>query len=113
MIRTIQISERNIQVDPPKIIVVPAGTATLVFEDERTTRGEISQRYLQNVGIEDLYYSEGVTKENGDPACDNIGTFHGIVAGGQQLDCSSHRRTVCVYSVAGTTVATTIRRRSN
>ena len=111
MLRTIPISERNVTIDAPNIINVPAATATVVLLDERTTRNEISQRFIQNTGANDLYYSEGVADNAGGGQCNNTNVYHGMVLAGQQLDCSAHRRMVTVYSVGGTTVATTIRRR--
>lgn len=107
MIRTIPVAERNVYADPPNVVTVPAATATMVLAGEVYKKFEISGRYIQNVGANDLFFAFGDTVPN---AANN---YHGMLlaSGQQQLDCSNNRHSVWVYSVAGTTVATTIFRR--
>ena len=114
MIRTIHPAEKNTVQQAPRVIAVAAGTATLVFEDMRQIKfQEIAYRYFQNVGANRVYYSIGVagvgsTQQNPVPSCDNILNYHGFLEAGQVLDCGSCLQMVSVYSVAGTTVSTTL-----
>jgi hypothetical protein len=107
------VAERNVTIDPPSVITIPAATATIVLQDERRTNTEISQRFFQNTGANRLYYSEGVATSAGAASCDDLLNYHGYLEPGQQLDCSGHRRIVSVYSAGGTIVAATVRRRAN
>lgn len=116
-VRATTFCERGTDIDPPRIVTVAAATATVVLPPEPLA-GEIASRYIQNVGANALYYSFGVYEDVAGsdevlPVCDNVNQYHGYLAAGQQLDCSSHRKIVCVYSVAGTTVATTTVRRKD
>lgn len=107
-------AERNVYTDAPKVITVSPGVATLILLDETNTLGDISQRLIQNTGSNPCFYSENMvdnTKKPPTPICDGILNYHGSLNAGEQLDCSSHRQAVCVYSSAGTVVSTTIRRR--
>jgi|WetSurMetagenome_2_1015567.scaffolds.fasta_scaffold1483879_1 hypothetical protein len=113
MTRILQFAERNVTIDPPNVITLAAATATFALEDISRIRGEIFQRFIQNLTGNDLYYSEGVTDANGAASCNAIGNFHGVIPSGQQLDCSGHRRCVSVYSAAGGVISTTIRRRTD
>lgn len=113
------VSERNVYTDPPNVIVVPANTAIIVLKDESVSWGEISRRLIQNIGANPCYYSENMYNNNGilnnpnpTPVCDGTLNFHGYLASGQQLDCTEHRQVVCVFSLLGTTISTTIRRRT-
>ena len=119
VIGTVGVAERNVYTDFPNVIVVPANTATLILIDESKTNGEISRRLIQNVGTNVCYYSENLVNLNGElnnraptPYCDATKLFHGQLAAGQQLDCTDHRQAICVFSVAGTTISTTVRRRT-
>lgn len=112
-VRAVTVAERNVQQFPPRVVVVPAGVATLIFSDTThlNNTAEIQARILQNVGANPMYYTEGVLGAAGAPSCDNINNFHGLILAGQQFDCGGHRLTVCVFSVLGTTVSTTLRQR--
>jgi hypothetical protein len=112
MIRIAGVVEKNAQVQPPRVVVVAAATATIIF-DACIARIEYIQRYIQNVGANRLYYSWATLKADGTANCDNVAIFHGYLEAGQQLDCSANPSVVCVYSVAGTTVATTEVRRNS
>ncbi len=105
--RTITSCERNVQVEPARIVNVPADTAVEVFPDETRSEGEIVTRWLQNVGANPLYISFGASLADGSPACNNTDTFHTYINSAQLFDCFPHRKRVCVYSVLGTTVSTT------
>jgi len=114
MIRTLNVAERDVFTDPPNVIPVPANTATVILPNEQyINTGEIAYRYLQNVGSNPAFYSVGVTDNSNPPkgVCDGVGVYNGVIYAGQQLDVSNHRLIVTVYSVAGTTFATTIIRR--
>ena len=113
-------AERNVFSDPPNVINVPANTAILIFTDEEHTYNNANQqialRLLQNVGANPCFYSENLvdmTNKPPTPVCDGTVNYNGVVAAGQQLDCSGHCQAICVFSVLGTTIATTIRRRIN
>lgn len=105
MTRVTSSAEHNVFTDPPRIVNAAAGTDTEVFASEQNANtGEISKRFIQNTGANECYYSEGIDQ------CNAL-NYHGKIAAGQQLDCSDHRQSVRVNSAAGTTIATTIRRR--
>lgn len=113
-------ADPNVFTDAPRVITVPANTATIIFFNEQQSGKEITQRLFQNVGNNPCFYSEnlldsGLIQNNPNPTaiCDGTLLYHGIVSAGQQLDCSSHKQAVCVFSVAGTTISTTVRRRYN
>jgi len=110
--RILSYAERNTQIDPPSVVNVPATTATQVLPAD-SQRGEVAARYIQNTGTNPLYYSFGITNAAGGPACDNLLQYHGYLPAGSQLDCSAHRKIVCVFSVLGTTVSTTVIRRND
>lgn len=112
MIRTLNVAENNLYADAATPVTVPAATATDVLPDEvGKVTGEIAYRYIQNVGVNPLYYAIGQD-------CSTI-NYNGILAPdvtngqGGQLDCSNHRMRISVYSVGGTIVAKTIIRRNN
>jgi hypothetical protein len=112
MHRVLNVSEHNLFADSPKPIAVPAATATEVLPNEqRKNTGEIAYRYIQNVGANPLYYTFGMSTDTGLPVADATANYHGMLPSNAQLDCSNHRLRVCVFSTAGTTVATTIIRR--
>lgn len=113
MIRTIGVSERNVQIAPPRLVVAAANTSTEVFPQQQYTKGEIASRYIQNVGANACYYAIGVTDANGVGICDNGLNYHGILASQQQLDVSQTRQPVAVFSVAGTTISTTLALRTD
>lgn len=104
--------ERNSFPEPPRIVDVPADTATIIFP-QTPPRLTLAARYLQNVGANRLYYSFGILTEAGAAQCNNIDIFHGFIEAGQQLDCSAFAGPVCGYSVGGTSVSTTQLRRNN
>ena len=113
------LAERNVFTDAPNVIVVPANTATMVLRNEQNTPYEISRRLIQNVGANPCFYSENLENNNGilnnpnsTPYCDGTSNFHGQLAAGQQLDCTDHRQCVAVFSPLGTTISTTVRRRT-
>lgn len=116
--RVVGYSERNVDIDAPNIVVANANTATLVLPNEYG-RGEIAQRTIQNVGANRAYYSWGMYEKTGaggtvtSPVCDNLTLFHGYMEPGQQLDCSIHRHCVSVFSVGGTSISTTVVRRTD
>ena len=108
------VAEHNVYTDPPQVIAVPAGIATIALPTEQNKNtGEISLRLIQNVGLNPMYYSENVSTPAGAALCDDTKIFHGYIVAGAQLDCTSHRQIVCVYSPLGTTISTTIRRRKS
>lgn len=98
--------ERDVFPDPCLVIAVPANTNTEVLKELRRTRGEWAGRYIQNVGANPCFYAFGQD-------CDGATNYHGILAASQQLDCSNHPASVKVFSVAGTTIATTTLRRND
>ncbi len=107
------ISSKSVYTDAPNVIVVPANTATTIFKNEQQTFGNITQRLIQNVGTNPCFYSENLFDETTippTPYCDGTDAFHGVLAAGQQLDCSSHCQAVCVFSPLGTIISTTVRR---
>jgi len=107
MVRVAGVVEKNTLIYPPNVITVAAATATQIF-DVINPRQEYVARYIQNVGANRAYYSWGITNVAGAPVCNNIDMFHGYIEAGQQLDCSAHGWNVNVYSVAGTTISTTV-----
>ena len=113
MIRTTNAAENNLFAEPPNVITVAANTATEVFPSEQNMgTEEIAYRYIQNTGANPLYYAFGTgIASTGAPACDNLKLYHGYLPQYSQLDCSNHKLRVCVFSVTGTTVSTTIIRR--
>ena len=119
MQRTIHVAERCVFTDPPNVITVAASTPTILLQDEQFRQtGEIAQRYIQNTGANNLYYSFGLLNRINDfvpltASCDNLLNYHGVLLVNEQLDCSAERRVVCGYSVGGTTVATIIQRRKD
>ena len=114
MLRVGNTAERSVFADPPAPVTVAAATATILLRDEQNYRtGEISERTIQNVGANDLYYAFNTldrTKVPPAAVCDNVTNFHGLLKPGLQLACN-HRQSVCGYSVNGTVVAVTILRR--
>lgn len=116
--RVVGYSERNVDIDAPNIVAAAANTATLVLPNEYG-RGEIAQRTIQNVGANRAYYSWGMYQAPAAPGgpirpvCDNLTLFHGYMEPGQQLDCSIHRHCVSVFSVGGTSISTTVVRRTD
>lgn len=116
MQRTIHVAEKCVFTDPPNVVNVPDSVATILLNDEQFRQtGEIAQRYIQNTGGNNLYYSFGMVDNSVPPkaVCDNVGSYHGVLGVNEQLDCSAERRVVCGYSVGGTTVATIIQRRKD
>ena len=107
MIRTIQVCERNIHVEPPRIINLSAATPTEVFPDETGTKEEIVARWIQNIGDTPIYISFGVSDGNGGPMCNDVDQYHTYIEGGQLFNCFPTRTKVCVYSADRTTVSTT------
>ena len=115
--RVVGYSERNVDIDAPNIVAAAANTATLVLPNEYG-RGEIAQRTIQNVGANRAYYSWGMYQKTGvdgviTPVCDNLTLFDGYMEPGQQLDCAIHRHCVSVFSVGGTSISTTVVRRTD
>ena len=111
MIRTLNVSERNLQTLPPNVITLAAGEKKILLADSRNNPGEIAYRRIQNVGGGDLYVSFGLVNDAGGAVCDNVANFHKYLVAGQEIDCSSDRQVVCGFSVAGTVVATELRSR--
>jgi hypothetical protein len=111
-LRTSNSVERNTTCVPTIPVTIPAATSTLVLNDISTANGvEYAGRYIQNVGSGACYYAIG-------HQCDKT-NFNGVLFGasavdangfgpGQQLDVSNVAGAVYVYSVAGTTIATTL-----
>lgn len=99
MMRVLSVGERNVFAGGGAPVNVPAATTTEVIPDQTTEPRniEIANRYIQNVGANALYYAFG---QQASP-----NNYHGVLQQWQQLDCSSHRLSVSVYSTAGTTVA--------
>lgn len=118
MIQVSGACERNIKTDGAFVYNVGSGQTLLVLPADDFTVGEISARLIQNCGANPCYYSENMmdnggilNNPNSIPICDGTINFHGLLQAGQQLDCSSHRQCVAVYSPLGTVISTTIRRR--
>lgn len=116
MIRTVNAAEHSLFAEPPRVVAIPAATATKVFQNETgLNTGEIAYRYIQNVGANPVFYSFGL--DDGSPAknpvCDGTVNYHGVLPQYAQLDCSNHRQQVNVFSTAGSTVATTLIRRAD
>ena len=116
-IRTSNSVEKNVFIVPDKLKIVPATTSTVIIGDSNSSNIELSGRYIQNVGANPCYYAFGTDK------CD-ASNFNGILAGasavdangfgpGQQLDVSNCGQQVSVWSVAGTTLSTTILKRND
>lgn len=99
MNRVLSIAERNATASPAAPIVCPALTNTIVLPNQVVEPRliEISGRYIQNTGANACYYAIG-------QEC-SPDSYHGILAQYAQLDCSSHRLPVYVYSTGGTTIA--------
>lgn len=112
MLRTLNAAEHNLYADAPRVVTVAAATATEAFPSEQAKpTGEVAYRYIQNIGSNPIFYSFGLSTEAGNPVCDATVNCHGVIPQYSQLDCSNHRLRVCVYSTAGSTVATTLIRR--
>jgi hypothetical protein len=112
--QTISYGEQNVFVDPPKVVTVPAATATEVIPEQvgDGSWSQIAFRYIQNNSAEVLYYSFGLGTSADLAQCDNAVMYHGFIPAYGQLDCSTHRKRVCVYSVNGASVPVTIGRRN-
>lgn len=116
MINTLQVCNRSIQVDAPRIITLVAATATLVFPSEKGLKrqfggGQVYSRYVQNTGSENVYLSFGISgPPNANniptPVCDNAANYHALIFPGQLFDCAPHIDIVCAYSVNGSTLST-------
>jgi len=109
--------EKNVFIVPGGLIVVKPITSTVVITDSNASNIELAGRYIQNVGANPCYYAFGTDN------CD-ASNFSGILAGaptvdangfgaGQQLDVSNCGQQVSVWSVSGTTLATTILKRND
>ena len=105
MYRIGEVCERNAVADAPQVTVVPVNTPTTVIADDHNLQGakEILLRTIQNVGSNATFYCHGQTAPSGD-------SYHGILAAGATLKLN-HRLMVSCFSVAGTTIATTVIRR--
>lgn len=113
MLRTIVVCEKNIYVEPPRVLTLAAATATELFPTEQGLRpvgGETFTREVQNVTGADLYLSFGV---NGAAiaggstyaaSCDNLKNWHVLLADGQIYNIPDCVR-VCAYSASGGTVS--------
>ena len=117
MIPTINTAEQSLFADPPCIVTVAAATPIEALPNEQglmTT--QIAYRYIQNTGANPVFYSFGLTDGSGSAPgaaiCNGTTQYHGVLPQYSQLDCSNHRLRVCVFSTAGSTVATTIIRRA-
>jgi hypothetical protein len=115
-LRTSNSVERNTICVPTIPVTIPAVTSTKVLNDVSADQVEYSGRYIQNVGANACYYAIG---HNCDPT-----NFNGVLFGasatdangfgpGQQLDVSNVAGAIYVYSVSGTTIATTLIRRND
>lgn len=102
MNRVLGIAERNAFPNGAAPIECPAGVAVNAIEDQtvepRIT--EISGRYVQNTGANPCYYAIG---QDASPT-----NHHGVLVQYAQLDCSSHRQRVSIYSTSGTEVSVLI-----
>lgn len=106
--------EHNIQIDPPRVVVIPAGGVVVLIADQTQSerpqpRGELAQRLVQNIGAGDLYLAFGIGQSDAELGTVNATNCHCYIASGLQRDISSDRLRVVGYSVAGTTVATEVR----
>ena len=111
--------ERTVKAEPAKAITLAAATSTIVLPDLNPIAGqtianpntdwgfEIAARYIFNDTGGKLYYAFGTDK------CDNVSTYHGVMADQQMLDASNCGQEVSVYSVAGGKVAITIMHRQD
>jgi len=117
-LRTTNSIEKSARRIPAVPISVVAGAASIVALPDCTQGvGELTARYIQNVGTGNLYYQFGqnitVNATSG-----LVVQFDGIIAGasavdaggygpGQQLDASNDPEAVYVYSPAGTSIVIT------
>lgn len=109
MLRTISVCEKNVYVEAPRVITLPAATATELFPNEQGLRpigGETFTREVQNATGNDLYLSFGVSGvlDVGTglyaPSCDNAFNWHILLTDGQVYNVPDCVR-VCGYSVPG------------
>lgn len=115
LVKAVNVTERSVKAEPAKVTVVAPATPTIVLPDliqnfipnQDDWGREIAGRYIFNDTGAKLYYAFGTNK------CDNVATYHGAMADQQMLDCSNVGQEVCVYSVAGGNVATTILNRQD
>lgn len=118
MIRTINAAERSISVVAPKIVAIGANATTIIAgttyngveilpDQNETSRTEIANRYIQNVGTNDVYIAVG------QKGADNVNNYHCILPAGAQKDISSHRLSVWGFSVGGSSIATEIYHRND
>ncbi len=110
--------EKNVSSIGQVPIVIPANKSVTVLNDLSLAppNSEYSGRYIQNVGAGIAYYAIGHD-------CDAT-NFSGVLfaagavdangfGSGQQLDCSNCSDEICIYSVAGTTIAVTLLSRND
>lgn len=107
MMRVVNGVEKNVYPDPCLVIPIAVGVSVKVLSSVREkVNVEYAGRYIQNVGLNPCFYAFGQD-------CDSVGSYNGILAASQQLDCSNHSAHVSVWSQLGTTIATTVLRRND
>jgi hypothetical protein len=101
MLRTISVCEKNVAVEPPRVIMMASEVATELFPSEvglRPIGGETFTREVQNATGGDLYLSFSVSGANGVPSCDNLYNWHILIADAQIYNIPDCVR-VCGYSL--------------
>lgn len=114
----LQVAENLITVMPPKVVSVPANTATLILPNQSVQdiagaldSSQIVQRLVQNCSPDtNLYLSFGLGSDEA-PKCDNVKNFHCILGPLQQRDVSNDRRRVAAFATGAVEVATEVRYR--
>lgn len=107
MIPIFQIALR-LKVLPPKQITGNNQSVEILGDVNNTADSDTPiYRLFQNTSANPLYYLIGMSP------CDNVSQFHGILQANQQLDCSGHRSSVCVFAPAAFTAVNTIMLRTD
>ena len=87
----------------PAVVVVADSVSTQVLGDVSKTAVEYISRYVQNTGANVAYYSISI---DCNPSA-GVLTYHGMLAVGAQF-VHTTAEPLFIYSVGGTTIATTI-----
>ncbi len=115
MLRVINVCEKNVFVEAPRVLILAAATATELFSNEiglRQVGGETFSREVQNNTGNDLYISFGLEGLAGIPSCDNLANYHILIADAQVYSVPDCTR-VCGYSVGGGKVSCVRRYRTD
>jgi hypothetical protein len=108
MLRVLPICDKNVTIDPPKIIPIAQNTSTQILPDYTNLGKEYSNRYIQNVGGSTIQCCI-------DQDCDGV-NYHFLILSGNGMDCTPFglkRVTAWCSVVGGSSVSTIMARRED